>query len=79
MNNKYKLLKYKKIQPLTRTIHSSIIPMITEGRYAIYSIVSTAKYGVLISSAAQIIQPDWSSCATIIGIKAWDCTWGVTY
>ena len=63
-----------KLQPLTRTFHSSIIPMITERRYAINSIVCTVKNTSLISSAAHVIQPDWSTCAAIVGIEARDCT-----
>ena len=61
-------------QPLTRTFHSRIIPMITERRYASNPIVCAVENTVLISSAAQIIQPDWSSCATIVGIEARDWT-----
>ena len=56
------------------TLHSSIIPMITERRYASNPIVCTVENTTLISSAAQIIQPDWSSCATIVGIEVGDRT-----
>ena len=56
------------------TLHSSIIPMITERRYASNPIVCTVENTTLISSAAQIIQPDWSSCATIVGIEVRDRT-----
>jgi len=36
--------------------------------------VSAVDYPALTSSAANVIQPNWTSCATIVGVEAWNCT-----
>jgi len=58
----------------TRTFHSRIISVVTEGSYLTNPIVSAVEYTTLILRATDIIKPDWSSCAAIEGVEAWDCT-----
>ena len=36
--------------------------------------MSAVDYAALTSSAANVIQPNWTSCATIVGVEAWNCT-----
>ena len=48
--------------------------MVTERSYLTNPIVCAVEYATLILRATDIIKPDWSSCAAIEGVEAWDCT-----
>ena len=48
--------------------------MVTERSYLTDPIVCAVEYATLILRATDIIKPDWSSCAAIEGVEAWDCT-----
>lgn len=48
--------------------------MVTGIGQATDAIVSTVEYIALVSSAANTIKPDWSTCVTIERVEPWDCT-----